>query len=196
MSNRKYMLTPTGAGEEVEITVPQLPDKFGLIMGWLPGERNYLIMGVSPHQKLQYFVWDAAHGSVRAVSPESMPDNIPLVSPDGREYLSQGPDRQWYAYPLQGGDSVRVPSLGEHDIPINWRSDGKALYVVTHMDENRKFQVSLLDIKTGQRSSWKEIRAMMPVDSVEKLRITPDGRAYAYNYSRASSELFVADGLR
>jgi Tol biopolymer transport system component/predicted Ser/Thr protein kinase len=196
MANRKYMLTPTGAGEEVEISVPQLPDKFALIMGWLPGERNYLIMGLSAHHKVQYFAWDAVHGSVRAVSPESMPDNIPLVSPDGREYLSQGPDRQWYAYPLQGGDSVRVPSLGEHDIPINWRSDGKALYVVTHMDENRKFQVSLLDIKTGQRSSWKEIRAMMPVDSVEKLRITPDGRAYAYNYSRASSELFVADGLR
>jgi hypothetical protein len=196
MSNRKYMLTPTGAGEEVEISVPQLPDKFGLIMGWLPGERNYLIMGVSPHRKIQYFAWDAAHGSVRAVSPEGMPDNIPLISPDRREYLSPGPDRQWYVYPLQGGEPVRVPGLGEHDIPINWRSDGQSLYVITHMDQNKMFPVTLLDVKTGQRSSWKEIRPMTPVDSVYNLRITPDGRAYAYNYTHASSDLFLVDGLK
>jgi hypothetical protein len=196
MSKRKYMLTPTGAGEEVEISVPQLPDKFGLIMGWLPGEQNYLIMGASPHHKVQYFAWDAAHGSVRSVSPEGMPDNIPLISPDRREYLSTGPDRQWYAYPLQDGDPRRVPGLGEHDIPINWRSDGKALYVVTHMDENKKFPVALLDTKTGQRSSWREIHPMMPVDSVYNLRITPDGRAYAYNYTHASSDLFLVDGLK
>jgi predicted Ser/Thr protein kinase/WD40 repeat protein len=197
MSNRKYMLTPTGAGEEVEISVPQLPDKFGLIMGWLPGERNYLIMGASPQHRLQYFVWDAPHGSVRAVSPEAMPDSIPLISPDRREYLSQSPDRQaWYVYPLQGGDPVPVPGLGEHDIPINWRSDGQSLYVITHMDQNKTFHVALLDVKTGQRSNWKEIRPMMPVDSVYNLRITPDGRAYAYNYTHAGSELFLVDGLK
>ena len=40
IAKRNYMLTPTGAGEEVEIPVPQLPDKFALLMGWLPGERN------------------------------------------------------------------------------------------------------------------------------------------------------------
>ena len=64
------------------------------------------------------------------------------------------------------------------------------------MDENKKFQVALLDVKTGQRSNWKEIRTMMPVDSVYNLRIAPDGRAYAYNYGQASSDLFLADGLR
>src|SRR5437764_11638990 len=151
-------------------------------------------MGFSPHKKIQYFVWDATHGSVRAVSPEAMPDNIPLISPDARGYLSQGPDRLWYVHPLQGGDPVRVPGLSEHDIPINWRSDGQALYVVTHMDENKKLQVALLNIKTGQRSSWKEIRPMMSVDSVYNLRITPDGRSYAYNYSHSSSDLFLVNG--
>ena len=36
---------------------------------------------------------------------------------------------------------------------------------------------------------------MMPVDAVYNLHITPDGRAYAYNYGQASSDLFLADGL-
>jgi Tol biopolymer transport system component len=195
-SNRKYMLTPTGAGEEVEVVVPQLRDKFGLVMGWLPGERNYLIMGVSPGGKIQYFVWDAAHGSVRAVSPEAMPDNIPLISPDHSEYLSQGPDRQWYVYPLQGGEPRRVLGLTEHDTPINWRADGRSLYVSTHRDQNKTLPVALLDVKTGQRSPWKEIRPMLPVDEIYNLRITPDGSAYAFNYAQTSSDLFVVDGLR
>jgi Tol biopolymer transport system component len=195
-SNRKYMLTPTGAGEEVEIHVPQLPDKFGLIMGWLPGERNYLIMGISPNRKTQYFTWDAAHESVRPVSPEAMPDAIPLLSPNRQEYLSQGPDRQWYVYPISAGKPRPISGLGEHDIPINWRSDGQSLYVVTHMDQNKTFPVALFDTKTGQRSNWKEIRPMTTVDSVYNLRITPDGRAYAYNYQHSTSDLFLVDGIK
>ena len=64
------------------------------------------------------------------------------------------------------------------------------------MDQNKMFQVALIDVKTGQRSSWKEIRPMTPVDSVYNLRITRDGRAYAYNYTHASSDLFLIDGLK
>jgi hypothetical protein len=56
--------------------------------------------------------------------------------------------------------------------------------------------VTLLDMKTGQRSSWKEIRPMTPVDSVLNLHVSPDGRAYAYNYTHASSDLFLVEGLR
>jgi hypothetical protein len=37
---------------------------------------------------------------------------------------------------------------------------------------------------------------MMLVDSVYNLRITPDGSAYAYNYTRANSDLFLVDGLK
>ena len=65
-----------------------------------------------------------------------------------------------------------------------------------HHDENRAFMVSTLDVDTGAATSWKEIRPAIPVDDVSHLRITPDGKAYAYNYSYSRSDLYLGDNLR
>jgi hypothetical protein len=37
---------------------------------------------------------------------------------------------------------------------------------------------------------------MVPVDEVGSLRVTPDGKAYAYNFTYLRSELFVAEGIK
>jgi hypothetical protein len=41
-----------------------------------------------------------------------------------------------------------------------------------------------------------EVRPSRPVAEVEYLRLTPDGRAYAYNYNVRLSDLYVASGLK
>jgi hypothetical protein len=58
--------------------------------------------------------------------------------------------------------------------------------------------VWIVDIATGKRSPWKEIRPSQPIDFRNDLHlhITPDGRAYAYNFSMEMSDLYVARGLR
>jgi hypothetical protein len=48
----------------------------------------------------------------------------------------------------------------------------------------------------GERKLWKEIHPSRPVDDVFNLAITPDGRAYAYNYSQATSVLYLVKGLK
>jgi hypothetical protein len=83
-----------------------------------------------------------------------------------------------------------------HDIPIGWRADGRAIYIQTHADTNKKFRVSILDVNSGQRTPWKEILPARPVDQVLNLAITPDGRAYAYNFVQTTSDLYVVQGLR
>ena len=65
-----------------------------------------------------------------------------------------------------------------------------------HHDENRALMVSLVDVVTGKRSEWKMIHPSIPVDSVHNLAVTPDGRAYAYNYSYGRSDLYLAGGSR
>jgi hypothetical protein len=52
--------------------------------------------------------------------------------------------------------------------------------------------VSLVDTETGKRVEWKTIRPSIPVDSVHGLKVTPDGRAYAYNYTYGRSDLYLA----
>ena len=57
--------------------------------------------------------------------------------------------------------------------------------------------VTLVDPKTGRQSLWRYVwprdRAGLLV--MGTLRATPDGTAYAYNWFRALSNLYVAEGL-
>lgn len=55
---------------------------------------------------------------------------------------------------------------------------------------------SVLDLDTGKRTPWREIKPTVPVAEVGNLRITPDGKAYAYNFTYVRSELFVAEGIK
>jgi hypothetical protein len=48
---------------------------------------------------------------------------------------------------------------------------------------------------SGKRSAWKTIHPSQPVREIHDLHVTPDGRAYAYNYVTAQSDLHVAHGL-
>jgi hypothetical protein len=57
-------------------------------------------------------------------------------------------------------------------------------------------RISILDVNTGQRTLWKEIHPARPVDEVYNLAITPDGRAYAYNFVQTISDLYLVQGLR
>jgi eukaryotic-like serine/threonine-protein kinase len=195
---RKFVLLPTGTGEEKEITVPGLVKGSGILAGWLPGEQNYLVEGALPGKKpWQIFAWDAVAGTVRAVSPEGMPgEGIPLLSPDGRRFFHRGPDAAWHVYSVSDGKQADMRGLTPHDIPAGWNIDNHSIFVRTHADTNKMMRVALLNIDTGERKSWKEIHPSRPVDEVSNLRVTPDGRAYAYNYRQATSDLYLVKGLK
>ena len=196
-ATRKYVLMPTGAGEQKSIAVPGLDGNAGIIVGWLSGDQHYLVMGALPGKKgWQFFSWDAGQSALRPVSPENMTDMLPLVAPDGRQFLAQGPDHAWYLYASDGSAPRPVTGLTPHDIPVTWRADSRSLYIRTHADTNKTARISIFDLNTGQRTFWKEIRPARPVDEVYNMAITPDGRAYAYNFVQTISDLYLVQGLR
>ncbi len=194
-AKRRFVLLPTGTGEEKEVAIPALD---GVIAGWLPGDQNYLVEGALPGKKpWQIFVWDATRGTVRPVSPEGMSgDTGPQLSPDGRRYLDRGPDGAWHVYNIADGKQSDIRGLTEHDVPSGWRADSHSLYIRTHADTNKMMRVSILNIDTGERKPWKEIHPTRPVDEVSNLCVTPDGRAYAYNYRQSTSDLYLVRGLK
>jgi eukaryotic-like serine/threonine-protein kinase len=197
-ARRTFILMPTGPGDTVEVHVPQLPDRGGLVVGWLGGEENYLVQGASTNGKgYQFYDWNARANTLTPASPPNAPDNKPFVSPDRHSYLLpcaiNGP---WCIYSISGGDPKPVPGLTPHDVPIAWREDGKAIYIGTHQNDNRMMPIYLLDLATGARTLWKELRPSIPVDALSAPEITPDGRAYAYNYIYVRSELYVASGVK
>jgi len=196
-ATRKFVLLPTGPGEEKQEVIPGLEAGFGIVVGWLPGDQKYLVMGKLPGKHgWQFFAWDAVRAAVQPVSPEGMTDMLPLLSPDGRRFLARGPDQGWQVYPVESGEARRVEGLTVHDVPVGWRADNHSIYMTTRADTNKVLRVSVLDLNTGKRTSWKELRPARPVDAVYNLSITPSGTAYAYNFTEARSDLYVVQNLK
>jgi Tol biopolymer transport system component len=191
---RRYVLMPTGAGEELSPEFPNFPGQTGIVLDWLGGEGNYLVGALSPAQKWQLFAWNRPSNAIRPASEEGLEDALPAVAPDGRQVLMPHTTRGWVVCDTQAATCKPIPGLSAHDQPVGWRSDNRTVYVTAHRDENRALAVSLVDTATGKRSDWKMIHPSIPVDSVHGLRVTPDGRAYAYNFSYGRSDLYLARG--
>jgi hypothetical protein len=59
-------------------------------------------------------------------------------------------------------------------------------------------RVMRVDLATGKREPWKEL---MPSDPAGIVRVgpallTPDGHAYAYDYERTLSDLYVVEDMK
>jgi hypothetical protein len=183
---------PTGAGEEFAPTFPNIPEKTGFVVGWLAGPGNYLVAGLSPSRKWQFYAWNRSSNTTRPATEEGMEDALPLVSPDGKQILATHVTRGWIVCAVDTAACTQLPGLTEHDQPVGWRADGRSLYLTIHHDDNRMFAISIYDLATGKRADWKMIHPSLAVDSVSNLKISPDGRAYAYNYAYLRSDLYLA----
>jgi eukaryotic-like serine/threonine-protein kinase len=192
---RRYTLLPAGAGEEREINIPQTKG-VNIVFGWRPDNETLLVFGNAKTHGYQNYAWNQKSGALRPIGPEGVGDFVPMPSPDTSRILTKGPDNQWWVYPVDPGGGFPAKGLTAHDIPVGWRADNRSLYSVTHHDDNRYFPISIIDTETGARTPWKEIHPSRPVYQVLRLHITPDGRAYAYNFISKVSDLYVAEGMK
>ena len=117
------------------------------------------------------------------------------VSPDSRRALAYRSDGTWALYPLTGGAAVPIPGVGPQDTSIKFVDD-RTLY----MAANGQLPVSVyrLDLGTGEK---RLVRSFEPADKagvsyVRNVVMSLDGSAYAYQYRRWLSNLFVASGLK
>ena len=119
------------------------------------------------------------------------------VSPDGKRVAVNGPDGRITIYPVDGGDAAAaVPGVDATDQALRWTPDGRSLYVWHSTAPPGR--IDLVDVATGQRTLWKELR---PPDPAGVLQVGPaviadNGRAFVYSYRRVLYELYLATGLR
>jgi hypothetical protein len=192
---RRYVLLPAGAGEEKEIAIPALKN-LNMIFGWSRDNTTFFVFGPDFHGGWRNFLWNSASGAVKPIGPDGVTDALGFISPDRQKLLAQDGEGRWWVYPADGSQAVPVPGLSPHDIPKGWREDGHSLYIVTHHDTNKTLPISILDIATGKTTPWKEIHPSRPVDQITRISITPDGRAYAYNFLVKTSDLYIAEGVQ
>ncbi len=75
-------------------------------------------------------------------------------------------------------------------------ADGNSIFV--YFPSAPPLRVEEVDVKTGQRTLWKEIHPPDPsgVVQVGPIQISADEKSYVYSYRRALAELYLATGLR
>ncbi len=191
-SDPQMVLYPTGAGE------PRPLPKNGLRVlnaNWMPGGKGILFEAAEPGHGARLFLLDLESGKSRPVTPEGYRLFTASVSPDAKLAVVGGPDRRVYAYPLEGGEPTALPAIGPLDRVVGWSGDRKInLMRLAELPA----RISRLDIATGRVEPWKQV---MPADAagvsgIGRVCLTADGTAYAYNYTRVLSDLYIVDGLR
>jgi Tol biopolymer transport system component/predicted Ser/Thr protein kinase len=189
----QFTLLPTGAGE------PKLLGKTGINCQsamWLPDGRRILISGNEPGHGSRLFVQDIPDGKPRAITPEGVSFFFHTVAPDGKSVVATGADRRVAIYPIEPGEPRAVPGLEPEDVPLRFTADGASIYV--YRPSAPPLRVEKVDVKTGRRTLWKELRPPDPsgVEQVGPIQISPDETSYVYSYRRAIDELYLATGLR
>jgi len=198
-SKRQFRLLPTGAGEERPVDLPEMT--FAVPFAWV-GDEQYIIVGLEKGKEYpkswRCYLWNARTNALQPVCPEGIPDDMIYVSPDRKWLLSQAPGATQFAlYPINGGEPRIVPGFDpKKEYTTGWRSDNESVYVMANTGAKPEFQAQSLNVFTGKRTLFTEVHPSHPVDEVEYLRITPDGRSYAYNYNIRLTDLYVASGLK
>jgi eukaryotic-like serine/threonine-protein kinase len=192
--SRRWVVSPTGPGEEFTIKAPGLWG--GSVYGWLDGDRRYVVAGALSGKPWQCFVWDAGRGMLQPLCAEGVADGFDYyLSPDRRLFLAELTKGGWLAFPVDGGSARELRGIGRDETVIGWRQDSQSVYVVPAGEATDSIPVSIVEIASGKRSAWKTIHPSQPVLKMQSLHVTPDGRAYAYNYETAQSDLYVEHGL-
>ena len=193
----KFLIFSTSSGQTKELDAGGIQQIASL--GWMPDGNQIYFVG-NDGQQWRVYVQDLGGGAPRAVTPAVLPKvgviESDLVSPDGKFIFTRDLIGKGLIYPVAGGGPTSVPGMTLEDIWGNWSSDGKSAYVYQNMKVYAL--VFRLDLATGERQQIMQVAPQdtAGVNGLAPLRITPDGKAYAYTYARSLSTLFIADGVK
>jgi len=195
-SPTRLALLPTGIGEAKELDAHGMQDFFNL--GWMPNGNEIYFAGNDGHNWRMY-AQDLDKGEIRTLTLPIHVDPIrmqnQLVSPDGRFCFSRDLSRTGWLYSLTGGEPQVVKGLLREDKWIGWTSDGQSAFVF--QDEKTEALIFQLDPVSGRRRLVGKAAPQDPsgVTAVNPVKITPDGKAYAFTYNQSLSDLFVVQGV-
>ncbi len=194
--NRSLSLVPTGTGSPVSLPAARWERIGGAV--FLDDPRQVLIFAqeAASQPKGHFYLQEIPSGQPRSVAPGYAFVGHP-VSPDGKRIVALGKDwnEDLVVIPVDGGEPRTIPNTNTVD-PIRWSSDGRTLFALEIGSVPAR--VVKVDVATGRRELWKTLGPadLSGVVQIDPIVLAPEGRAYVYSYSFAStSDLFVVGGL-
>jgi Tol biopolymer transport system component len=192
-ASMEFVLLPTGPGEPRRIAESLPADFHGA--SWLPDSRGFVFSGRSPGQAARLYQQDIEGAPAQPLTEPDVDLEGPVVSPDGLTIAAIDAYDEVTLVPRRGGGVRPLSGVEEGEIPIQWRTDGRALYV--YRPNRLPVEIFEVDIASGQR---RRVRKIVPPDitgvhGTVIVAITPDARSYAYSFYRQLNELSLIEGL-
>jgi Tol biopolymer transport system component len=193
----QLILYPAGPGEPRTLEHDTIETY--LRATWFPDGRRILFMGNEAGHAARLYVGGPEGGKPRPITPEGAVDTLGRfpISPDGRTVAVTGRDRKVTLYSTDGDDPRPVTAIAEKEYVIGWSADGRSLYLQQRFLEVPN-SIVRFDLSTGRRTLIRELRPADPagVDAIYSVSATPDGRYYAYSFSRVLAELYLVEGWK
>jgi len=191
----RFALLPTGSGNPVDLKTEGLSE---LSCGNLfPDGRRVLVCASESGHVGRLYQVPIEGGTPKPISPEgfSIKGFGNSISPDGRFVAAIDAQKRAWILPTDGGDGKPIAGMEPGEVPLQFSSDGRSLYLLRGGEVPGK--IWRLDLATGKRDFVMELTPADPagVTSLEAVAITPDGRSYAYSYHNNLSDLYLVDGL-
>jgi eukaryotic-like serine/threonine-protein kinase len=183
-------LLPTGAGEARTIGASGMHYER---VEWFPDGRRVLFEGHEPNRPARTFVQELKGEGPSPITPEGV--TASHVSPDQR-YATVMAGGKLSLFPIGGGDPKPIANLEPGESVIQWSRDGRFLFL-RKLDGPASLKISRLDVVSGRRELWKELRTPDSVGvQIGQVVMTPDGNSYAYSFQRDISTLYLVQGLK
>jgi serine/threonine protein kinase len=189
-------LVPTGVGETQKLRsvgIQQMGPK-----GFMPDGKSVYFSADDGHG-WRMCIQDLVGGMPRAITPviSGRPSHFEtqLASPDGKFIFAPDVNGKGNLYPIDGGQPKIVPGWLPQDFWITFAADGHSAYV--YHDDKTSAPVYKLDLATGKRELVMTLAPSDPagVTAVLNVRMTPDGKTYAYCYDLELSDLFIVENV-
>jgi Tol biopolymer transport system component len=168
---------------------------------WFPDSRRVLF-AAETNGRFRIYVRELGGGETRPIGPPefTLPSSLGAaeaatgVSPDGRTLVAAGHDGV-VLLAVDSGQLRPCPGSEPGDQPVRWSADGRSLFVLRY--KGFAAQVYRLELTTGRRMLLRELA---PPDlagaGFPDVRVTPDGKSYAYSFIRNLNDLYLVDGLK
>jgi eukaryotic-like serine/threonine-protein kinase len=187
-------LLPTGLGQ------PKVLDTGAAIYYgalWLPDSRHIVFASQDKAGVRRSFAQDTDGSPPRQILADGF--LATLVSPDGKRIAATRIEGGAYLCAVDAKTCEPIASVLPDDDLVQWSEDGKTIFV--RGADKEVLPLYRVDLKTGRREHWK---TLSPPDSASfeefgsgprGIRLTPDGRAYAYTWWTRLTNLGLVENL-
>jgi len=186
-------LYPIGPGEPKSIDLKNFSVAYSC---WFPDGKRMLVVASEPGHAMRLYELDPPNTTLRPITAEGTGTQWNTISPDSRYVAVLDANDKMFIAPIAGGDPRLVPNAEPGEIPIRWSNDPQWIFVAKPTQIPTK--VYRLNVEDGKRELWMTLSPAdrTGLDTTSSLRMTPDGKSYAYSYERFISELYLATKVR